>query len=574
MKQIVIMVAICLFLPGCSHKQSTADKNLVTICNPVNLSYRFQPELPSRREAADPTIVLYNDLYYLFASKSGGYWYSADMAYWEFIETGEIPVEEYAPTVIVINDIFYFLASSGIKSTIYKSTDPKSGNWEIAKDSLAFPVWDPAFFLDDDNRLYLYWGCSNINPIYGIELDINNFDPIVEPVPLIYANPENHGWEVPGDYNTGYGNAPWIEGAWLNKINGKYYLQYAGPGTEFKSYSDGVYVSENPLGPYKVASHNPFAYKPEGFTSGAGHGNTFMDKYGNYWHIGTISISMKHMFERRLGLSPAFADKDGLLYAITKYGDFPLIIPDKKIENFDEIFPGWMLLSYKKKVEVSSLIDSLPPAYMTDENIRTYWAAQTGNVNEWAMMDLGTMYDVYAIQINFSEHNTEIFSRKDGLVHQYIVEASEDSQEWYTVVDKSENQTDNSHDYIQLNQKVNCRYLKIKNKRVPDGNFALSGFRVFGKGNGDAPKTVGQLEIFRNPDNRRSVDIEWSVSADATGYYICYGEDQNKLYHHYLVYQDTSVSINSLNTEQAYYFTIEAFNENGITKSGILKMIR
>ena len=116
--------------------------------------------------------------------------------------------------------------------------------------------------------------------------------------------------------------------------------------------------------------------------------------------------------------------------------------------------------------------------------------------------------------------------------------------------------------------------MKIKNKRVPDGNFALSGFRVFGKGNGDAPKTVGQLEIFRNPDNRRSVDIEWSVSADATGYYICYGEDQNKLYHHYLVYQDTSVSINSLNTEQAYYFTIEAFNENGITKSGILKMIR
>jgi len=574
MKLITAALSMCLFLSGCSQWQSEADKSPVTFCNPVNLDYRFQPELPSRREAADPTMVLFNDIYYLFASKSGGYWYSSSLADWEFVETGEIPVEEYAPTVIVINDIFYFLASSGTKSTIYKSTDPRSGDWEVAKDSLAFPVWDPAFFLNDDNRLYLYWGCSNTNPIYGIELNIDNFGPVAEPVPLIHADPENHGWEVPGDYNTRYDAAPWIEGAWLNKINGKYYLQYAGPGTEFKSYSDGVYVSENPLGPYQLAHHNPFSYKPEGYASGAGHGNTFTDKYCNYWHIATISISMKHIFERRLGLYPAFVDKDGWFYTMTKFGDYPLIIPDKKIEGFDDVFPGWMLLSYKKKVEVSSLIDTLPPEYMTDENIRTYWSAQTGGENEWAMMDLGTMYHVYAVQINFSEHHAEIFSRKDGLSYQYIIEASADGQKWYTLVDKSENQTDNSHDYIQLNQKVNCRYLKIKNRSVPDGNFALSGFRVFGKGDGKAPGAVEHLEIFRSPEDRRSVDIRWSVSAGATGYHVCYGEDRNKLYHSYIVYQDTSVSINSLNSERDYYFTVEAFSENGITKSDILKMIQ
>ncbi|MDZ7633555.1 MAG: family 43 glycosylhydrolase [Bacteroidales bacterium] len=86
----------------------------------------------------------------------------------------------------------------------------------------------------------------------------------------------------------------------MTKKDGRYYLQYSGPGTEFKSYADGVYVSDNPLGPFNLQSHNPFAGKPEGFASGAGHGSSFSDKYGNFWHIGTITISQKHVFERRI----------------------------------------------------------------------------------------------------------------------------------------------------------------------------------------------------------------------------------------------------------------------------------
>ena len=42
-----------------------------TYCNPMNLSYRFRPDTPSRREAADPMIVLFKNKYFLFASKSG-----------------------------------------------------------------------------------------------------------------------------------------------------------------------------------------------------------------------------------------------------------------------------------------------------------------------------------------------------------------------------------------------------------------------------------------------------------------------------------------------------------------------
>jgi hypothetical protein len=561
----ILMILICL-LTGCQSEYQSDKLRLNTFCNPVDLSYRFALDNPSRREAADPTIVWFRERYYLFASKSGGYWYSTDLTGWSFIQTSQIPTEEYAPTVIAINDTMYFLASSSEKSTIYKSASPLTGQWSVAKESLKIPVWDPAFFIDDDNRLYLYWGCSDQNPLYGVELDFNdNFSFIGEPVELKHANPEQYGWEVPGDYNTLAGQDPWIEGAWMNKHRGKYYLQYSGPGTEFKSYSDGVYVSDNPLGPFTCQSHNPFAYKPEGFISGAGHGSTFIDKYGNYWHIGTVTISQKHIFERRLGLYPVFFDEHGTMYSITKYGDYPLVLPQKKISDYKQFFPGWMLLSYEKRTRVSSSVDSLPAQNLTDEDIRTYWSAESGNQGEYAIVDLEKSYDVYALQINFAEHNTAVFGRNPDLFHRYVIEYSNDNASWTMLVDKSEEEADNTHEYIQLHDKVLCRYIRITNIEVPGGHFAISGFRIFGRGDGDAPGKINKFKVRRNSVDKRSVYLTWNKSDNATGYNISYGNNKNRLYQNYLVYKDTSLAINSLNAGLGYYFTIESFNENGIS---------
>ncbi len=567
MRTAFIILILAFFLFGCQPKQ---QMEITTFCNPIDLSYRFCLDEPSRREAADPTIVWFRDRYFLLASKSGGYWHSQNLTDWKFVETNEIPVEEYAPTAIEVNDTLYFLASSTEQSNIYKSVDPLSGHWSMAREKLDTPVWDPAFFLDEDNRLYLYWGCSNANPLYGVELDFNkNFSFIGKPVELKFPNPEQLGWEVPGDYNTLY-QSPWIEGAWMNKYNNKYYLQYAGPGTEFKSYSDGVYVSDNPLGSFELQQHNPFAYKPEGFAAGAGHGSTFTDQYGNYWHIGTITISQKHNFERRLGLYPALFDEQGTMYSMTKYGDYPMIMPQKKISRFEDIFPGWMLLSYRKKVEVSSSADSLPSINMTDEDIRTYWAAQSGNSGEYATIDLGETYNVYAIQLNFAEHNTNIYGREKGHHHRYTVECSKDRSSWAMLIDQSQNETDNTHVYFQLSEKMNCRYLKLTNIEVPGGSFALSGFRVFGLGDAEKPGVVSSIQAKRNQEDRRSVTLSWNKAKKANGYNISYGADISKLYLNYMVYSDTTVTINSLNAGMDYYFTIEAFNENGITKGDII----
>ncbi|HPR33381.1 MAG TPA: family 43 glycosylhydrolase, partial [Prolixibacteraceae bacterium] len=558
MKIRIVILLLFVILGACRNQKISEKTKGPSRCNPIDLSYRFCLDEPSRREAADPTVVWFADRYFLFASKSGGYWHSADLTQWDFIETDEIPVEEYAPTAIALGDTLYFLASSNERSTLYQSTDPLAGKWKVAREALETPVWDPAFFLDDDGRLYLYWGCSNVRPIYGVEVDYrNHFSFIGKPTELIHARPEHYGWEVPGDENTLIHQNPWIEGAWMNKHNGNYYLQYAGPGTEYKSYSDGVYVSAQPLGPYVLQEHNPFAAKAGGFACGAGHGSTFADRYGNFWHIGTVTISVKHLFERRLALYPTFFDEEGILYADTRFGDYPMLIPQKKVQGFDDLFPGWMLLSYQKEVETSSSVDSLPPSFMTDEDIRTYWSAQSGQSGEWAIIDLGSSCDVFAIQINFAEHQTSLFDLQKEKYHRYTLETSSDRVHWEMLADRSNNQNDRTHPYLQLPEKVNCRYLKINNIEVPDGTFAVSGFRVFGKGNASLPKAVTRLQLTRNTTDRRSIHLAWDKKEHATGYLIRYGAKKENRYLSHMVYSDTSLTINNLNSELSYYFSVD-----------------
>jgi xylan 1,4-beta-xylosidase len=561
----LFMLLIVTFIFGQSGTADKPSSKQTTICNPLNLSYRFCLDDPSRREAADPAMVLYKDEYYLFASKSGGYWHSTDLINWDLITTTDLPLEDYAPAVVVMRDTLYFMASGNAPVKIYKTSKPKSGKWEVAKSDFPIGMTDPCLFLDDDSRLYFYYGCSDSKPIYGVELDSKSLNPIGKPVECFNSHKEDYGWERTGDFNNLTDN-PWIEGAWMTKHKGKYYLQYAAPGTQFKSYCDGLYIADSPLGSYKLATSNPVSLKPEGFIAGAGHSSTFQDKYGNYWHIVTMTISQKHMFERRLGLFPMFFDNDGTLYTYTGFGDFPFIVPQKKISGPAELFPQWMLLSYNKPVNVSSEMKDHPKNFASDEEIRTYWSAQTGNKGEWLSMDLERICSINAVQINFAENQTHLHGRSANIYYQYLLEYSVDNKTWTSFADKTSNTTDVPHDYIQLSSAVKARYLRLTNYYVPDGTFALAGLRVFGNREGAKSKEVINLSAVRSEDDRSEVKLKWNNNLETSGFNIRYGTRADKLYLNYQVLGHDTLTIRSLNKFLKYYFTIDGFNENGISK--------
>ncbi len=519
----------------------------------------------SYREAADPVITVYKGKYFLYASHSGGYWYSGDMYDWKFIPVKSLPIEDYAPDIITIGDTTNYIASSSIKKCIYYTTNPYEDNWKPMEKTLPFPVWDPHFFRDDDGKVFLYWGCSDKEPIKVVQLN-NKMQPVTEPEIVIMHNPTDHGWENPGELNEKAKNG-YNEGPWMTKHNNKYYLQYASPGTEFKVYADGVYTSDSPTGPFKYETYSPFSYKPGGFIAGAGHSGTFQDKYGNYWHVSSMSISIRHMFERRLGLFPAWFDKDGVLRTITAFGDYPTMLPEKKIDfEKESLFRGWMLLSYNKKAEASSSMEKFPVVNAFDEDIRTSWSANTGKSGEWLSVKLNDDVTVNAIQVNFADNEARLKPDSKEVFYCYRILASDDQKRWKVIVDKSNNTKDACHDYIELDKPLRTKFIKVENVKTPDGNFSIYDLRIFGKKKGRIPNQVNGFSVVRNISDTRLASVKWTKDNTATGYVVNYGSVKNKLYNSIMVYDCDSVNLTGLNKGVTYYFSIDAFNESGVTK--------
>jgi xylan 1,4-beta-xylosidase len=569
----ILLLATTTLTHGQSGALNKADPKQTTICNPLNLSYRFCLDEPSRREAADPTMVMFKGEYYLFASKSGGYFHSTDLINWDLITSAELPLEDYAPTIVEMRDSLFFMASANAPVKIYKTAKPKTGKWEIAKADFPIGMIDPDLFLDDNGRLFFYYGCSNSKPLYAVELDPISFNPIGNSIECFNSNKADYGWEQSGDYNN-QPEDPWLEGSWMTKYNDKYYLQYAIPGTQFKSYCDGVYVSDKPLGPFKLSPNNPFSSKSEGFIGGAGHSSTFKDRYGNYWHISTLTISQKHMFERRLGLFPTFFDSNGTLYTYTGFGDFPFIMPQKKISSPDELFPNWMLLSYRKPVTVSSEMTGHTKNLANDEDVRTYWSAQTGNKGEWISIDLGRQCTLNAVQINYAENDTKILGRDPKIYYRYLLEYSDNNKSWKQLADKRLNDKDVPHDYIQLSTPVKGRYIRLTNYYMPDGTFSLADLRIFGNAPGKLPATVENFRITRSQNDKREVRLKWDKKPGDVGYNIRYGSQPDKLYHNWQVLGVDTLTIRNLNRLQEYYFTIDSFNETGVMRGVMSKEVK
>ena len=585
------------------------------LCNPININYRYQFNMDPRlhgkmqicREAADPSMIRFEGRYYIFASMTLGVWVSDDLAHWENHRLpAELPLYDYAPDVRVKDGWVWLCASSNDKNCDrWRTRDILNGPYEKIEGS--FPFWDPNLFVDDDGRVYFYWGCSNTTPIWGVELDPVTMQPKGERQVLVEGHPLEIGFERVGEDNSilpaseeeiekryqaffrhnpvseeqmpahlkpmirgMLSDRPYIEGAWMDKHGGKYYLQYACPGTQYNTYSDGVYVSDSPLGPFTLAKNNPYSYKPGGFLPGAGHGSTMRDSQGQWWHTATMRVSVNHNFERRVGLWPAGFDADGELYCNQRYGDWPMAVSGAPWRN-----PAWMLLSAGKRAEASSWTAGHEPARATEENVRTWWQAAAADRGEWLQIDLGRAYTVHAIQINFADDAIDIpcpgqvvggtqarYIEERDLCIQWKLEGSWDGEQWFVIEDKSNAQTDLSHDLIVREEGIEARFLRLSQMAVPYGQKpCVSGLRVFGLGAGPMPPSP-HFEAKRTGD--LDMDVTVSDMPGTLGYNILFGESPDKLYHSYMVFSSGTQRVGALVKGRRYYVRVDAFNENGI----------
>jgi hypothetical protein len=142
-------------------------------------------------------------------------------------------------------------------------------------------------------------------------------------------------------------------------------------------------------------------------------------------------------------------------------------------------------------------------------------------------------------------------------------------------VDRRENRRDASHDYTQLPQPLQARFLRLVNVHTPAGGlFSVSGFRVFGNGLGDAPAQVQGIVARREPADSRQMQVSWPPVKDADFYIIRYGVAPDRLFNNYQVYGARRFDVNSLNDGVAYYVTVDAVNDSGVTQGAQVVLVK
>lgn len=553
-------------------------KNPTTYCNPISLTRGSERVLTT----GEPVVRVFNGDYYLITRGQRGYWWSPDFVEWTYVDApnyvGGIP-----GWVEIDGKLYGYCGNNS--TTVVATDDPKTGIWyEVGQfatkhnNGLDIGGYGDASMLYDEEtgRLFMFYGWSQILGIRVVEIDKNTWQEIGEPRVAIYADPHNHGWEtryaednifplaqITREYRPEeYG---WTEGGHPLKYNGKYYLMYASIGLEFFSYGHGVYVADDPMGPYTYLEDNPLTMQTTTVVPGAGHGSIWTDKGNNVWTICMLPYALNRASGNTLmSLYPSGVTEEGVMYGVEEHGDLPQYLPGVVEDPAKNSFTGWLLLTLDKKVEVSSERENCYAAYAVDEDAKNFWAAETGDPGEYITVDIGEVADIRGIQILWDRVDAAQLGWGAPALEQYqsyTVEVSDDNENWTLIIDKSNNTEDLRSDYIELPTPVYARYIKLTNVFTPDeGKFAVKALRAFGNPDKATFTKVENVTVMRDKLDRRKASIVWEQVDGAEGYIVRYGVDPNRLFNSYTIYWDNYLNIKSLNVDPEYYFEVEAFS--------------
>ncbi len=467
----------------------------------------------------DPMVIRFQEKYYMYLS-GGLVWSSDDLIQWEhhlvtlpeggtYTQRSNRTVE--APAVFVYRDYVYF---TGIDAGLFRSRDPL-GPFEYYGDfkdedgkSLkgVGGVFDPMIFVDEDDRVYFYFAGRSINGIYGVELDSRDVRNFLGPAERFFQFEPSHIWERYGNRNE-YSGVSWIEGPWMTKRKGIYYLQYTAPGTDWKTYAVGLYTSINPLGPFTYYEGSPILVHKNGLINGTGHHSVIEAPDGTLWAFYTLLYrNWNRWLERRIGMDPVGFDEYGNMF-INGPSEMPQWAPGVKANPWENNGSGSISLTEDKSYVVSSEAPGRNAPYAFDNNLRTWWEPAENDAEPWLILDLGVVTEVDPLQDFIIDSDRILFSipperwTETNVIRtrKYKIEVSSDGEVFRTVVDKTGNNEDNVVEFDDF-APVQCRYVKLTitgwPKEVP---FGVVEFTVFGKPGPVYPGRIPQKYGFGKP---------------------------------------------------------------------------
>jgi hypothetical protein len=483
--------------------------------NPLPIEASGRDGSPQGVSLGDVTVVREGDLYYLFAT-GGGAWVSSDFVTWKYqpveVKGARLPV---APHVAKYNGVFYM---SGNNAPLYRAANILGpyevlGPWLNEKGEPWTGIsngkpWTGAFdvdiFVDDDNKPYLYFPGRSTDGIYVAPLDPKNLNRFAAAPKHLFGFDPSHVWERWGDKNE-YANVAWIEGPWVFKRNGIYYLEYSASGTQWLSYASGVYTAKNPLGPFTYSPRNPLLRKTIGIVTGPGHGCIVKGPDGNYWVFYTIVLA-NPPGGRRLGMDPVGFEADGTMF-VRGPSETPHWAPGVVANPARDGDSGSIPLSVGKlramnqRGSFSSQRPGHDAAYAVDDSNGTWWEPAEDDAQPSLTIDLGSITQFENEQF-FTVDSARIeFLARGGLggrgaappadppapgrttAFRYKIEVSTDGKAYSTTLDKTSNTITRYTEFDEI-PPVRCRYIRLTVTdwpRLPNAPLGIVEFTVFGR---------------------------------------------------------------------------------------------
>jgi xylan 1,4-beta-xylosidase len=364
-------------------------------------------------------------------------------------------------------------------------------------------AFDVDIFIDDDNKPYLYFPGRSTDGIYVAPLEPRDLTRFAAAPRHLFGFKSEHVWERWGESNE-YLNTGWIEGPWVFKRNGIYYLEYSGSGTQWTSYATGVYTARSPLGPFVYSSRNPLLRKTSGVVTGPGHGCVVKGPDGNWWVFYTIVLP-NPPGGRRLGMEPVGFDAQGNMYvrAVTEtpqWAPGAVANPVRNGESESVALTVNKMRAMNQRGAVSSQRPGRDAAYAVDGSNGTWWEPAEDDQQPSLTVDLGSItefedpqyFTVDSSRIEFSTGGRGGFGPRGAApapatgspAFRYKIEASKDGKTFETILDKTGNTVTKYTEFDELRPTV-CRYVRLtitEWPHVPNVPLGVLEFTVFGKG--------------------------------------------------------------------------------------------